>query len=154
MREIRFRAWDKRTKNWFETELPFVGFALFGECTLLCPPKVSDLEHLEISQFTGLKDKNRKEIYEGDVIKFDHFSHLCVCVWGIYGWAWRVNTPKGTRDYESGVSQFRQDEYDTDMRLTNAKVIGNIYECPQEDFCDDGEEHKFFEGHCIKCGKE
>lgn len=68
MREIKFRAWDGK-KMW-----PSVGFvdsdvgrAFYAEEYMVGGgERIWDVKHL--MQFTGLKDKNGKEIYEGDVI--------------------------------------------------------------------------------------
>jgi len=68
MIDKKFRAWDKKNKRWFKTELPFYGFHIFGECTLVCPPSLDDLEHLEITQFIGIEDGNGKDIYGGDYV--------------------------------------------------------------------------------------
>lgn len=58
MREIKFRAWGKNSKE-FLTDGTFIGFTL---------KEIQNIEYIdgwEFSQYTGLKDKNGKEIYEG-----------------------------------------------------------------------------------------
>lgn len=75
MRDIKFRIWDGVKNEWLASSskdaLPYYGFALVGEVmTVQSPPIWSLDEGNVVEQFTNLKDKNGKEIYEGDIVKY------------------------------------------------------------------------------------
>ena len=82
MREIKFRAWDNKQKL---MSMPMNISDMVSSCVEtwfssgLCYYK-----NLEWLQFTGLKDKNGKEIYEGDI-----------CKYGIGNWVGKIVYIKG-----------------------------------------------------------
>lgn len=74
MREIKFRAWNGK----YMVEPEYGDWVSFDGVPYTEPDKRYDTPHIEIEkakgyilmQFTGLLDKNGKEIYEGDIVKW------------------------------------------------------------------------------------
>ena len=103
MREIKFRAWHKNAK-------------------CMCENATTDLldrDYLEFMQYTGLKDKNGTEIYEGDIVQFKNsFGGLTGVV----------------RYYANCKPIIDKNKRSVDIAECNEEdleVIGNIYQNPE-----------------------
>jgi len=138
MREIKFRAWDKGLKKiWYQTKEHSIWVGGYG--INIIGDDLAD-EHnkhilLDISyamQYTGLKDKNGKEIYEGDII--ERTSHNPYFRGQIkWGGEWEVCgfSIVGIKPWANGRVEFSRDQLNKRWEDKYIEVIGNIYENPE-----------------------
>ena len=119
MREIKFRAWHKGKKIMGEV----LGIDILHKEIFFSNEDVDCYEHtdfkdIELMQYTGLKDKNNKEIYEGDIVTLHNSKYKVIF-----------------NSKEAGFV-LRDDEFEMNIPFTNnnnkrMEVIGNIYENPE-----------------------
>jgi uncharacterized phage protein (TIGR01671 family) len=126
MRDIKFRAWDKIQKI-LKHDILFSD----DDCFEYMPNNdntwsgwVTSLDNVELMQYTGLKDKNGVEIYEGDIVKY--------VLWGNEYETWTEDRIdfiefKDGEFYPRPISNMCEDGWYSDG-LKDFEVIGNIYE--------------------------
>jgi uncharacterized phage protein (TIGR01671 family) len=139
MRPIKFRAWDKKRKRMYKVLNLYVdsigvhsgiwadveGFDVIEDKNIRIQIQPKDIE---VMQFTGLKDKNGKEIYEGDVVTA-FLEKRAVVHFGDYS----VN---GSDYYSNNTTAgfyilYIDDSEESGIDPSETTVIGNIHETPE-----------------------
>ena len=132
-REIKFRAWDQKDKKYllpekqgfvilptmssFGVTLPYENCSNPGNIDEDCVDWAdADLlmGRYELEQYTGLKDQNGKEIYEGDIIESTWNGDKAEVVW---------NDVEGEWEHYA--------DFNTHSKYSGSVVIGNIHESPE-----------------------
>jgi len=127
MRELKFRAWDERLKKML--------YGDNGDFDGIDEDGIIILEHeddgdriterwitkdMELMQFTGFKDKNGKEIYEGDI--FEKNGLIQHVHWNRLNASFYLQPRHLTKNFDDKIGRYGFDEIEL------FKIIGNIYE--------------------------
>lgn len=118
MREIKFRAWHKEKKIMGEV----LGIDILHKEIFFSNEDVdcyehTDFKYIELMEYTGLKDKNNKEIYEGDIL-FESFGEKY----------YKVVFENGSfkAEFEGDFEEYSFNLID--VVAQGCEVVGNIYE--------------------------
>ena len=121
MRELKFRAWDTVTKRMYLPDVQPGPVMYLNGCLALDHTWVTG--EFVLMQFTGLKDKNGKEIYEGDVILLliEDVPYPFEVLWEHGHMRFGLRDMEGEIEHDSWAFTPHND----------FEIIGNIHENPE-----------------------
>ena len=135
MRDIKFRAWDKDNKKMVEIyQMQFLkrGLAIrrHTESRGTGGWDFEEINNYNLMQYTGIKDKNGKEIYEGDIVEGEKrhneigMNQIFKVEWESNRWFFHQQNNKG-KYAGLGLDGFYVTKYELNKTF---EIIGNIYE--------------------------
>ncbi len=134
MREFKFRVWSQAEKEWSNPSM----LEVWDNSGVLKPfARLGyPIENYIIQQYTGLKDKNGEEIFEGDIVR--GFNSRCIyqIVWDEYqkshaqyvGFKLKTYLTDGTPYLTKWGEQINQT---FDNHGEQYEIVGNIFENPE-----------------------
>jgi len=120
MREIKFRAWDDKVKLMSNAFRLTTQHITFNDSRSYLSMQ-NGAGYWQIMQYTGLKDKNGVDIYEGDILKTEYGANYAV------KWLDEIYYDGGGGAH-SGF--YFCSELDWNLDLDRSLIVGNIYENP------------------------
>lgn len=127
MREFKFRVWDKLTKTIQMVATIDFNNSIIDTYGVNEPIYNLNFDDLVLMQYTGLKDINGKDIYEGDLV-IDFMKNIKIVKFGKYqGFLY-----DDYLNYGYYLEELRNKNYVHPCIITDMQtIIGNIYENPE-----------------------
>ena len=127
MREIKFRTWGSYCGD--ENKMHYLDFKSLTSCDMDGDNLLSHIESKEeLMQYTGIKDKDSKEIYEGDIIECGYEQYEGEGYLGTYV---PVHTGQVKYILNDGFYTTSFHPMCAERKYDVFNVIGNIYENPE-----------------------
>lgn len=122
MHETKFKAWDKKGERFIEYFVVSKNGKILGKDFDVLNEPTFSWDDAALIQYTGLKDKSGKEIYEGDII--NHLSYLNSPDMNTEVWC--VEIVENLQDFfkNIGIRENDAEQFNPD----HLEVIGNIYQ--------------------------
>ena len=130
---LKYRAWDNVKKEMFKDTFAITEsgqVVVVEQESVASSPDYVFVDHLVIMQSTGLKDKNGKEIFEGDIVRTTRFLGRADEIGGFYeyekDYVGVVKVLEGSWVIDTGIVAVR-----LWSEIDESEVLGNIYENPE-----------------------
>ena len=121
---LKYRAWDTTNKEMFKDTFSITEsgqVVVVEQEDVMCPPDYVFVDNLVIMQSTGLKDKNGKEIFEGDILDYNGRKALV---------RWHGSYASFIYRFVDELQKRNAEWKPLYLAYMKCEIIGNIYENP------------------------